>query len=335
MRVETARPWTWLLAGAAGWGVLAWALALAGMGETLPTLPDDAALARPLPPLRAAQSSRIGPLGQYSEIGQRPLFSTDRRPKPFFLQGEGDASATTAFDYVLTSVMITPNLQLAILQPPDGSQSLRVKLGDAPEPQPAWRLVSLNARSAVFEGPEGQKTLELRVFDGTGGERPTSATPGAAPATPAQAAARCGGSGAHVEQVPREAAIARLCALHELAAREEGEGGQHELLVDQGEGGKAAAKARHPHHRMHMAANGQARAVRQAFAGGVGERKWPVLHVLALQQQTQRGVGGRAVVVAFDQPHVHAGVARPKGLPLLRPQGVDVAAVQQVAQAPH
>lgn len=191
MRVDTARPWTWLLAGAAGWGVLAWVLALAGMGEPLPALPDDAALARPLPPLRTAQPSRIGPLGQYSEIGQRPLFATDRRPKPFFLQGEGDASATTAFDYVLTSVMITPNLQLAILQPPDGSQSLRVKLGDAPEPQPAWRLVSLNARSAVFEGPEGQKTLELRVFDGTGGQRPTAAagsTPGTAPAPAGQAA---------------------------------------------------------------------------------------------------------------------------------------------------
>ena len=188
MRVDTARPWTWLLAGAAGWGVLAWALALAGMGERLPPLPDDAALAKPLPPLRTAQPSRIGPLGQYSEIGQRPLFATDRRPKPFFLQGEGDPNAAAAFDYVLTSVMITPNLQLAILQPPDGSQSLRVKLGDAPEPQPAWRLVSLNARSAVFEGPEGQKTLELRVFDGAGGQRPTApGTAGAAPTPAAQA----------------------------------------------------------------------------------------------------------------------------------------------------
>ncbi|KGM55164.1 hypothetical protein N800_00610 [Lysobacter daejeonensis GH1-9] len=189
MRVDTARPWTWLLVGAAGWGALAWALALAGMGERMPTLPDDAALAKPLPPLRNAQPSRIGPLGQYSEIGQRPLFATDRRPKPFFLQGAGDANAATAFDYVLTSVMITPNLQLAILQPPDGSQSLRVKLGDAPEPQPAWRLVSLNARSAVFEGPEGQKTLELRVFDGAGGERPTpsASAAGTAPAPAAQA----------------------------------------------------------------------------------------------------------------------------------------------------
>lgn len=204
MRVDTARPWTWLLAGAAGWGLLAWALALAGMGERLPALPDDAALAKPLPPLRNAQPSRVGPLGQYSEIGQRPLFATDRRPKPFFLQGEGDANAAAAFDYVLTSVMITPNLQLAILQPPDGSQSLRVKLGDAPEPQPAWRLVSLNARSAVFEGPEGQKTLELRVFDGAGGQRPTSVAPATAGAgaTPAAQAVQAAAAAADANERP-------------------------------------------------------------------------------------------------------------------------------------
>lgn len=203
MRVDTARPWTWLLAGAAGWGLLAWVLAVAGMGERLPTLPATAAVAKPLPPLRNPQPGRIGPLGQYSEIGQRPLFATDRRPKPFFLQGEGDANASAAFDYVLTSVMITPNLQLAILQPPDGSQSLRVKLGEAPEPQPAWRLVSLNARSAVFEGPEGQKTLELRVFDGTGGQRPTAV--GGTPATPAASgvqAAQAASSAAQANERP-------------------------------------------------------------------------------------------------------------------------------------
>ncbi len=174
MRVDTVRPWTWLLAGAAGWGVVAWVLAVAGMGSALPAPAEDPALAKPLPALRAPVASRIGPLGQYGEIAQRPLFTTDRRPKPFYLQGEGEANATTAFDYVLTSVLITPGLQMAILQPPDGSQSLRVKLGEAPEPQPAWRLAALNARSAVFEGPEGQKTLELRVYDGTGGQRPTA-----------------------------------------------------------------------------------------------------------------------------------------------------------------
>lgn len=190
MRVETAGPRTWLLAGAAAWGVAGLVLALAGMGARLPAATPDPALAKPLPPLRPAVASRIGPLGQYSEFAQRPLFATDRRPKPYYLQGEGEGSAASAFDYVLTSVLITPRLKLAILQPPDGSQSLRVKLGEAPEPQPAWRLVSLSPRGAVFEGPEGQKSLDLRVYDGTGGAPPTpvsaASAAGASAGAPAQ-----------------------------------------------------------------------------------------------------------------------------------------------------
>lgn len=200
MRVETARPLTWLLAGAAGWGLLAVTLALAGMGRRLPALADAAAIAKPLPPLRNPVPGRIGALTRYDEIAQRPLFATDRRPKPFYLQGQGDPNAASAFDYVLTSVLITPRLQLAILQPPDGSQSLRVKLGDAPEPQPAWRLVSLNPRSAVFEGPEGQKTLELRVFDGTGGPKPTAG--GAAAITPQAPSATPSPSGTDSNERP-------------------------------------------------------------------------------------------------------------------------------------
>lgn len=181
MRVESAGARTWLLAATAGWALVAWALAIAGMGGRVETLADDPTLLRPLPALPRPVDSRLGPLGQYTEIAARPLFSQDRRPKPFSLQPAGDAQAQ-AFDYVLSSVMITPGLRMAILQNPDGSQSLRVKLGEAPEGQPAWRLVALNARSAVFSGPEGERTMDLRVFDGRGGQAPTAvAAPAPAP----------------------------------------------------------------------------------------------------------------------------------------------------------
>ncbi|MFD0739097.1 hypothetical protein ACFQZQ_07365 [Lysobacter koreensis] len=186
MRLDDAGPRTWLLATAAGWAVLAWALALAGMGGRVAPLADDPGLVRPLPPLRAATASRLGPLEQYSEIGTRPLFAVDRRPKAFSLQGDAEGADAAAFDFVLTSVLITPQVRLAILQPPDGSQSLRVKLGDAPESHPAWRLSAVNARSAVFDGPEGQRTMELRVFDGQGGQPPTAvAREGQPPVRPA------------------------------------------------------------------------------------------------------------------------------------------------------
>lgn len=174
MRIDDAGPRTWLLATVAGWAVLAWVLAIAGMGGHIASLPDDPGLLQPLPPSRPAPPLRLGPISQYGEIAARPLFAEDRRPKPFYLEGQGDEADGKAFDYVLTSVLITPGLKLAILQSPDGGESLRVKLGEAPEPQPDWRLVALNPRSAVFEGPDGRRTMDLRVFDGVGGAAPTA-----------------------------------------------------------------------------------------------------------------------------------------------------------------
>ena len=175
MRLDDAGPRTWLLATVAGWAVFAWLLAVFGMGRHAQALEADPGLLRPLPNARPPAAQRLGPMSQYAVIAQRPLFSQDRQPKAFFLQGDGAGdSQQTAFDYVLTSVLITPNLKMAILQPADGSESVRVKLGEVPESHPAWRLTSLDARSAVFEGPEGRREMALRVFDGQGGQPPTA-----------------------------------------------------------------------------------------------------------------------------------------------------------------
>ncbi|MEH6416313.1 hypothetical protein [Pseudomonas sp. CGJS7] len=177
MRLDDASPRTWLLATAAGWALLTWVLALAGMGRNVDPLPEDASLVKPLPQVRKSPPDTLGPLSQYSEIAARPLFVDDRRPKPFFMQGKGEGeNQAAAFDYLLTSVLITPQLSMAFLQPADGSESVRVKLGEVPESHPAWRLTSLEPRRAVFEGPEGRRELDLRVYNGQGGEPPTAMT---------------------------------------------------------------------------------------------------------------------------------------------------------------
>jgi general secretion pathway protein N len=178
MRLDSAGPRTWLLVVVVGWALLAGLLALAGMGSRIEPLPEDPELLEPLPPLRPAPPLRLGPIEQYAVVSQRPLFAEDRRPHPFFLEGQGTAAEDNAFDYVLSSVLITPQLKMAILQPrepePGGDgRSVRVRLDEAPATHPAWRLVELSPRSAVFAGPEGQRTLELRVYDGTGGAPPT------------------------------------------------------------------------------------------------------------------------------------------------------------------
>lgn len=189
MRAEDVAPRTWLLATLAGWALLAWILALAGLGARVAPLADDPSLAQSLPQPRPSPPERLGPFAQYGELATRPLFSEDRRPKPFSLRGEGEGEQSNNFDYVLTSVLLTPGLKLAILQPAGDGQGtpIRVKLGESAEEAAGWRLLSLEPRQAVFEGPDGQRTLELRAFDGSGGQpatpasRPTATRAGAPP----------------------------------------------------------------------------------------------------------------------------------------------------------
>jgi general secretion pathway protein N len=170
VRVDAAAPRTWLLAAVAAWAVLTCLLALAGMGAHVAPLPPDPALRQELPSPRPSPPDRLGPLAQYAEVGTRPLFSEDRRPQKFELQPVGEeGTPADNFDYVLSSVLITPQVHLAIVQPTAGGKSVSFRLGEAAEDLPNWRLVSLNPRSAVFEGPGGQKQLDLRVWPGTGG----------------------------------------------------------------------------------------------------------------------------------------------------------------------
>lgn len=185
MRADAWNLRTWLLAVVAGWAVLAALLALFGLGSRITPLPADPSLVQALPRLPPNAPERLGALDQYADVGARPLFSEDRRPKPFFLSGEEAAAPT--FDLVLTSVLITPALELAIVQPAQGGEGLRVKVGDAPAGFPGWQLTELGPRRAVFDGPEGRRELELRVFDGAGGQPPTQMT-GNPPTVPPAAA---------------------------------------------------------------------------------------------------------------------------------------------------
>jgi hypothetical protein len=92
--------------------VLVAVLALFGLGSRITPLPADPGLVHALPRLPASPPERLGALDRYADVGARPLFSEDRRPKPFFLSGE--EAAAPAFDLVLTSVLITPALELAM-----------------------------------------------------------------------------------------------------------------------------------------------------------------------------------------------------------------------------
>lgn len=173
MQIAEAAPRSWLLAVLAAWALCVWLLALFGMGGSIDRLDEDPALLRPLPAEFARGEERLGALQQYAESGSRPLFTDDRRPQPFVIDPNAEAGQGNAFDFVLTSILRTPTLHMAILQPTAGGRSLGVKLGESPDGVAGWSLASVESRAAVFNGPDGEARLALRQFDGVGGEAPT------------------------------------------------------------------------------------------------------------------------------------------------------------------
>lgn len=183
--VSALRPAGAVLAGIAAWALCLVLLSLFGLGGRVGPHPANGALTPPMPVVKLdTVGARLGPASDYLEVGNRPLFSRDRRPAPM-AAASGDAQVPLEVN--LTSVLITADLKLAIVQNISDGASRRVRLGETLEGT-AWRLVQLEPRRAVFEGPEGQRDLALRVFDGTGGQSPTpqaaTATPGPQPAAP-------------------------------------------------------------------------------------------------------------------------------------------------------
>ena len=207
---DVLRPASMVVGAVCLWAVSVLMLALAGLGGRVegsgataepPALPQVALTAAP---------SRLTALVDYAEVGQRPLMSPDRRPAPVAAAGGSDE-----LDVMLTSVLLTPRLQLAILTGNTDQRSYRVRVGDTVEGS-NWRLAQLEARRAVLEGPGGQRTLELRVFDGQGGQPPTPiAGPAVANAGGDGNAARPAGSddpapGVAPATTPRAAAAAAI-----------------------------------------------------------------------------------------------------------------------------
>jgi general secretion pathway protein N len=197
MRADRIAPVTWLLAAAAAWAVLGAALAAAGMGGRIGARDAAGIEAQALPQPAAAASDAIAPVA-FDAFTSRPPFAQDRQPHPFSLPGGGGEARAdaTAFDFALTSVLITPRLRLAIVEPGSGGESVRVREGESAEGLGGWRLVELHPRTAVFEGPGGRRELELRVWaggDGTGASASGGApsvggveAPPAAPPAPTQ-----------------------------------------------------------------------------------------------------------------------------------------------------
>ncbi|MEG2804213.1 hypothetical protein [Stenotrophomonas sp.] len=167
MKIELASLRSWWLATALAWAAAIWIASLFGLGGRIPAAADGDRSASPLPVLPPALPERIASAEAYAQIGARPLFAEDRKPRPYLLGGS-EPGASSAVS--LTGVLLTSEFSMAILTT-DQKQSLRLRLNG--EPVNGWQLLALEPRSATVSGPGGTQTLELSVFNGQGGEPPT------------------------------------------------------------------------------------------------------------------------------------------------------------------
>lgn len=172
------------------WSVAVLVAVEAGLGGRWSLHPDAPPDPSQLPRVQLLSGgSRVGDFQEYASVVERPLFREDRRPAPDPAQAAApvEQAPPAPLEVTVTSIVLAGDRQLAILSDAKGERRQAVRLGAALEGElAAWRLVELKPRLAVFEGPGGRREVELRVFDGQGGEPPTPVQAPPAPAAQAQ-----------------------------------------------------------------------------------------------------------------------------------------------------
>lgn len=171
-----------LMAVTALWALIFAIAGFAGLAGRYRLHPDDPSRVPALAALDLSQArSPLKSVEAYADIGERPLFNPDRRPLPpedeLQADNAGEEKApveSVPLDVALTSVILTPTIKLAIITDNRDGKSQTVRVGEALEgEQSVWQLKELQPRKAVFAGPDGNASVDLRVFDGSGAQAPT------------------------------------------------------------------------------------------------------------------------------------------------------------------
>lgn len=170
---------TLVLGGACGLLAALAALQAIGLGGGVAVLPaTPLALEDDLKqPLTQAEFN-LPPFTQYAEIAQRPIFNSDRKPRPIEATAAapaGDAPPPVALNITLLGVLLEADKKIAIFRDNTKSTTLRAKVGmPLPGELSGWTLQELEARKAVFDGGPQQGTAEVKL-DVT--KAPTGAPP--------------------------------------------------------------------------------------------------------------------------------------------------------------
>lgn len=151
-----------------------------GLGTGYQTLPEateplDMALLKPLKQSRHT----LPPPGHYLQIEQRPLFNNDRRPGPLFVAKptEPPPPPIVPLNATLTGTIVAQGQRMALVRDNTTSKVEVLKVGmSLPGELMGWKLVSIEPRSAIFDGGANQGRAELKLD--------VSKTTGPAPAAP-------------------------------------------------------------------------------------------------------------------------------------------------------
>lgn len=125
---------------------------------------------------------QLHPIEQYNEITTRPLFAPDRKPyvpipsqtETKKLQVKKNTPVTKLPNQLLlTGIVISPELQLAILQSGKTKSLQRVKLGESID---GWTLDEIHNRYVILKNGAHTHTLELEVKGSTSTAHPKQVT---------------------------------------------------------------------------------------------------------------------------------------------------------------
>ena len=145
------RPVEWGLLGLSGLLGVLMAVILSSIGDEPKWLPEAPTRAHPTAQVQVAPSV---PLENLAATWQTPLFSPDRSPDRVV----GKAQGASLANLTLSGIMITGNLQMAMLKQA-GGPTLTVRLGQAlPN---GWRLEHLTPQYARFALNGRTQTLSL------------------------------------------------------------------------------------------------------------------------------------------------------------------------------
>ncbi|UXI67783.1 hypothetical protein [Tahibacter amnicola] len=207
MNARTAQMMTMVLAGSCGVLSLAGVLAWMGAGRGYSWAPEGE-----VAPLTGvgrinAETFTLPPELQFDQVKQRPIFNEDRKPTPLVEDEVKPPVEINPLNITLTGVILTPDVQLAMVRDNAKNEALSLKIGmPLPGEQQGWTLAEIRPRAAVFKSADN-KTSEVELEVAPGLTVPPSAkapSPASASAPPPPGAPPAGTAATNTTTVPSQ-----------------------------------------------------------------------------------------------------------------------------------